>query len=77
MKNFVQKLTYDDGRVVEIRRGYEEMLNFKNRIESGSIDGIRNLVKKSTFDFSFDRGHIHYDLYLDEENLGVVGIFAK
>ena len=74
MKKFVQKLTYDDGSVKEIRRDYEEMLDFHNRLERNEIDGVRNFERKSVFDFSFDRGRIHYDFYLDEAALGVVGI---
>ena len=74
MKHFVQKLTYDDGRVREIRRDYDEMLDFHNRLERNEIDGVRNFSRKSVFDFSFDRGKIHYDFYLDESSLNVSGI---
>ena len=76
-KYFIQKITYADGKVREIERNYEEMLNFKNRIEAGEITGIKNLVKHSTFDWSFDRGELHYDFYLDEAKLGIVGISNK
>lgn len=47
MKNFVQKLTYDDGSVKEIRRDYEEMLDFHNRLERNEIDGVRNFERKA------------------------------
>lgn len=76
MKKFVQKLTYADGRVKEIRRDYDEMLDFSRRLEANEIDEVRNLERKSVFDFSFDRGDIHYDFYLDEAALGVVGIHS-
>ena len=76
MKKFVQKLTYSDGRVKVIRRDYDEMLDFHRRLEANEIDEVRNLERKSVFDFSFDRGDIHYDFYLDEDALGVVGIHS-
>ena len=76
MKHFVQKMTYDDGRVKEIRRDYDEMLDFSRRLERNEIDNVRNYTRKSVFDFSFDRGHIHYDFYLDESSLNVCGIYA-
>lgn len=67
-------MTYDDGRVREIRRDYDEMLDFHNRLERGEITGVKNFSRKSVFDFSFDRGKIHYDFYLDENSLNVAGI---
>lgn len=76
MKNFVQKLIYADGTVKEIRRDYEEMLDIQRRIENSSITGIENFSRKNTFDCSFDRNGIHYELYFDESQLGVVGIYA-
>ena len=76
MKNFVQKMTYTNGTVKEIRRDYVEMLDIHKRLESGLITGVKNFVRKSTFDCSFDRNGIHYELYLDESTLGVVGIHA-
>ena len=76
MQPFVQKMTYDDGRVKEIRRDYEEMLDFSQRLERNEIDNVRNYSRKGVFDFSFDRGHIHYEFYLDESSLNVVGIHS-
>ena len=74
MKHFVQKMTYDDGKVKEIRRDYDEMLDFSQRLERNEIDNVRNLTRTRAFEFSFDRGRIHYDFYLDESSLNVVGI---
>lgn len=78
MKNFVQKMTYADGTIKEIRRNYEEMLDIAKTIRN--LNTVTNYTERSVFDFSFDRvtgrGKIHYDFYLDESNLDVVGIHA-
>ena len=74
LKHFVQRTTYEDGTFVIIRRDYEEILDFYIRVKHNKIDGIRNFVQTRVFNFSFDRGTIHYDFYLDEESLNCVGI---
>ena len=67
MKNFVQKLTYADGTIKEVRRDYEEMLELKKCIKN--LDSVINYKEASVFEFSFDRVMrsqiIHYDFYLD------------
>lgn len=65
MKIYVQKMTCLNGRVQEIRRDYNEMLAFINRIEQHGIEGIENFEQQDTFNFSFDRHGVHYEFYVD------------